>query len=126
MLDLGATVCVARRPACDRCPLLAMCAWGRSGRHGPDPALRSAGVSGGQSRFAGSDRQGRGRLVDALRAGPVATADLAAIMGWPSDPERAGSVAATVVADGLAVLVETVPPPELLLTTATSCRDRRR
>ena len=38
MLDLGATVCVARRPACDRCPLLATCAWGRSGRHGPDPA----------------------------------------------------------------------------------------
>ena len=73
---------------------------------GPDPAARSAGVSGGQSRFAGSDRQGRGRLVDALRVGPVAAADLAAVMGWPSEPARAAAVAATVVADGLAVFAD--------------------
>src|SRR5690606_21919064 len=52
--------------------------------------------------FEGSDRQGRGRLVDALRRGPVAEADLAAVMGWPDDPERAARVAATLVADGLA------------------------
>ena len=41
------------------------------GGAGPDPAVGSAGVSGRQSRFEGSDRQGRGRLVDALRHGPV-------------------------------------------------------
>ena len=85
MLDLGATVCVARRPACERCPVLATCAWGASGGQAPDPAVRSAGVSGRQSRFAGSDRQGRGRLVDALRSGPGRRSrDLAAVMGWPS------------------------------------------
>jgi A/G-specific adenine glycosylase len=108
MLDLGATVCVARRPACERCPVAEGCAWGRAGRPDPDPAAGSAGVSGGQSRFAGSDRQGRGRLVDALRAGPVAAEDLAVAMGWPSDPTRATAVAATVVADGLAVLADGV------------------
>ena len=39
------------------------------------------------------------RLVDALRVGPVAATDLAAVMGWPEDPDRAARVAATVVAD---------------------------
>ena len=44
----------------------AICTWSLDGRPDPDPAVGSAGVSGGQSRFEGSDRQGRGRLVDAL------------------------------------------------------------
>lgn len=102
MLDLGATVCVARTPRCDECPVRAWCRWAGAGRPDPDPAVGSAGVSTGQSRFDGSDRQGRGRLVDALRGGPVAPADLATVMGWPDDPDRAARVAATVVADGLA------------------------
>lgn len=59
-----------------------------------------------QSTFAGSDRQGRGRLVDALRRGPVSYVDLATIMGWPDDPPRALLVADRVVADGLVVRVE--------------------
>jgi A/G-specific adenine glycosylase len=104
VLDLGATVCRARSPRCNECPVAAWCAWGRAGRPDPDPAVGSAGVSGGQSRFEGSDRQGRGRLVDALRRGPVAAADLAGAAGWPDDPERAERVARTLVVDGLAVL----------------------
>ncbi len=100
MLDLGAGVCRARGPQCGGCPVAASCAW--RGGPDPDPAVGSAGVSGGQSRFEGSDRQGRGRLVDALRRGPVA--DLAAAAGWPDDPARAARVADTLVADGLAVL----------------------
>jgi A/G-specific adenine glycosylase len=100
MLDLGALVCRKRAPRCDTCPVRAGCAWQGSG---PDPALGSAAVSAPQSRFAGSDREGRGRLVAALGEGPVAPADLAGAMGWPADPERASRVAAGVVADGLAV-----------------------
>jgi A/G-specific adenine glycosylase len=65
----------------------------------------SAGCGGVQSTFAGSDRQGRGRLVDALRHGPVARADVAAAAGWPGEPERAQRVAVGLVADGLAVEV---------------------
>jgi A/G-specific adenine glycosylase len=60
-------------------------------------------VGSRQSAFAGSDRQGRGRLVDALRAGPVGLDGLAGAMGWPDDPARARRVAADVVAAGLAV-----------------------
>lgn len=103
MLDLGATVCTARDPRCETCPVAADCAWFQAGRPAPDPAVGSAGVSGGQSRFEGSDRQGRGRLVAALRAGSVAGADLPVVMGWPDDPDRAERVAATLLADGLAV-----------------------
>lgn len=102
MLDLGATVCRARTPICEACPVAVGCAWFESGRGGVDPAVGSAGVAGGQSRFEGSDRQGRGRLVDALRRGPVDAGALPAVMGWPDDPERASRVAARVVADGLA------------------------
>lgn len=104
MLDLGATVCRARRPACERCPVVEGCCWHAAGRSDPDPAVGSAGVSGRQSTFAGSDRQGRGRLVDALRAGPVPLRDLAAVAGWPDDEERARRVAASLLADGLAVV----------------------
>jgi A/G-specific adenine glycosylase len=102
MLDLGATVCRRRSPVCGSCPVRGACAWRLAGNPPPDPADGSAGVSGGQPRFAGSDRQGRGRLVEALRAGPVDAATLAAVMGWPDDPARAARVASTVVADGLA------------------------
>lgn len=105
MLDLGRTVCTARRQTCDGCPLAAGCAWGRAGRPDPDPAVGSAGVSGGQSRFEGSDRQGRGRLVSALRRSPVSSASLAEVMGWPADEARAVRVAATLLDDGLAVVV---------------------
>ncbi|WP_421120756.1 A/G-specific adenine glycosylase [Aquihabitans daechungensis] len=107
MLDLGATVCVPRTPRCDDCPVAAWCAWHAAGCSDPDPAVGSAGVSTGQSRFDGSDRQGRGRLVDALRIAPVPVADLATVMGWPDDPDRAARVAATVVADGLATTDDT-------------------
>jgi A/G-specific adenine glycosylase len=102
MLDLGATVCRARTPDCPQCPVRCGCHWAEAGHPQPDPAQGSAGVSGRQSAFAGSDRQGRGRLVAALRHGPVAEPDLARVMGWPTDPARAKRVAATLVIDGLA------------------------
>jgi len=104
MLDLGASVCLRRAPTCGACPMASSCAWARAGRPAPDPAEGSAGVSGGQPRFAGSDRQGRGRLVEALRSSTVAAHDLAAVMGWPDDPARAHRVARRVVADGLATV----------------------
>jgi len=101
LLDVGAGYCTARNPTCERCPFQAVCEWVASDRPEPDPASGSAGVSTKQSTFGGSDRQGRGKLVKALRVGPVRRADLAAAMGWPDDPERAERVADTLVRDGL-------------------------
>ena len=100
MLDLGALVCTKRRPNCGECPVATICAWHRSGEQ-TDPAVGSAAVSRGQSRFEGSNRQGRGRLLAALREGPVGHADLGIEMGWPTDHPRAVRVAASLVGDGL-------------------------
>jgi A/G-specific adenine glycosylase len=102
LLDVGAGWCTARSPRCQTCPLIPVCAWARTGRPEPDPAVGSARVSGRQSRFAGSDRQGRGALVAALRQGPVLRVELAVVMGWPGDRARAELVAADVIDDGLA------------------------
>ena len=96
-------MCRRRRPDCGACPVRPWCAWAADGLAAPDPADGSAGVSAGQPRFAGSDRQGRGRLVAALCAGPVPAADVAAVMGWPDDPARADRVAVGLLEDGLAV-----------------------
>jgi len=98
MLDLGATVC-RPRPDCGRCPTARWCTW--RGR-GPDPAVGSAGVSGRQSRFDGSDRQARGRLLKALAASPVRKAETDRVMGC--DPARAARLADSLVTEGLICL----------------------
>ena len=104
VFDLGARVCTRREPACGRCPVSGHCAWFGAGRPDPDPVTGSAGIATPQSTFAGSDRQGRGRLVDALRRGPVASARAADVAGWPDDPGRAQRIVDQLVADGLARL----------------------
>ena len=101
LLDLGATVCTSRLPDCGGCPIRRRCRWAADGRRDPDPATGSAGVSTRQATFVGSDRQGRGRLVEALRNGTVRPTDIAAATGWPDDPERAGRIAEALVAEGL-------------------------
>jgi A/G-specific adenine glycosylase len=101
MLDLGATVCTKRSPACGACPVASSCRWRAAG--GADPAIGSAGTGSLQSRFEGSDRQGRGRFVAALRRGPVAEPDIAEACGWPDDRGRAERAVSTLAADGLAV-----------------------
>ena len=106
VLDLGATVCTEPGTSLRYLP-----GWGRRAcapGSQPEalaqttPAARPA-RHGRQAAFAGSDRQGRGRLVDALRRGPVSHERVAHEAGWPSDPERAARVAAGLVADGLAL-----------------------
>ncbi|MFO7959416.1 MAG: A/G-specific adenine glycosylase [Nitriliruptoraceae bacterium] len=106
MLDLGAQVCVKRKPRCGDCPITGSCAWARSGFAAPDPADGTAGVTKRQSVFAGSDRQGRGRLVQALRTGPVEIQRVADVAGWPEEPERARRIADALVGEGLAEYVD--------------------
>lgn len=106
VLDLGATTCTARRPACGSCPLAAAgcCAWRAAGgpAAGSDPAVGSAATTRRQAPFAGSDRQARGALLRSLAAGPVAGPGLAAAAGLGPDDDRAAAIAAGLVADGLA------------------------
>lgn len=106
VMDLGATVCTKRSPRCDACPVVTACVWAAAGWPSPDPVVGTAGSSTPQSTFAGSDRQGRGRLVDALRCGPVPLDRLADAAGWPEDPDRALRVADGLVRDGLAEVAD--------------------
>ena len=63
LMDLGATVCTARRPRCGDCPLTGLCP--SHGRVAEAP--RAAGRP--RVRFEDTDRFVRGRIVAALAAG---------------------------------------------------------
>jgi A/G-specific adenine glycosylase len=106
IMDLGATLC-RPTPLCSDCPLVeTSCAWSAVGYPEPDPAVGSAGVSTQQARFDGSDRQGRGRLLKALSEhGRIERADVATVLGWPGDPDRAERVIDALVAEGLISVV---------------------
>lgn len=61
LMELGATVCTARAPECGRCPLVSSCAWHQAGKPAYDGPAKPV------QRFAGTDRQVRGLLLDVLR-----------------------------------------------------------
>ncbi|GAA2336859.1 A/G-specific adenine glycosylase [Saccharopolyspora halophila] len=67
LMELGQVLCTVRSPRCEECPLAADCAWQHAGR----PAY--AGPPKKVQKFAGTDRQVRGKLLDVLRGadGPV-------------------------------------------------------
>ncbi|WRH26303.1 A/G-specific adenine glycosylase [Arthrobacter sp. JZ12] len=60
VMELGALVCTARTPDCERCPVLDRCAWVAAGK--PAPTY----VPKGQA-WAGTDRQVRGAIMHILR-----------------------------------------------------------
>ena len=93
-MELGALVCTARTPRCADCPVVASCAWRAAG----SPPYQ--GPVKRPQRFAGTDRQVRGLLLDVLRAaaGPVPAAALDAV--WSLDAQRARALDG-LVADGL-------------------------
>ena len=62
LMDLGATVCTARRPRCESCPLSGRCP--SAGRVAEAPRSSAPRV-----RFEDTDRFVRGRIVAALAAG---------------------------------------------------------
>ncbi len=109
LFDLGARFCTAA-PRCASCPLRRWCRWGGGTRRreaafegpGRDAGADPAGSPRRQAPFAGSDRQGRGRLVEAMRSAPVSLSAIASAAGWPDDSPRALRVADALVEEGLA------------------------
>ena len=93
-MELGALICTARQPRCGDCPLAAGCAWHASGRSLP------AGPSRRPQRYAGTDRQVRGKLLAVLReaTGPVPRSRLDLV--WADAPQRRRALAG-LIADGL-------------------------
>jgi A/G-specific adenine glycosylase len=94
LMELGALICTARTPRCSDCPIAAHCSWfGAGSPPYLGPAVRP-------QKFAGTDRQVRGLLMDVLRAanGPVTEIDL--VVEW-HDPTQRQRALDSLIADGL-------------------------
>ncbi|AEV88929.1 adenine glycosylase [Actinoplanes sp. SE50] len=93
-MELGAIVCTARAPRCADCPFHEVCAWRLSGEPLPE------GPSRKPQRYAGTDRQVRGLLLEVLRhaTGPVPRQRLDVV--WADEVQRARALAG-LVEDGL-------------------------
>ena len=82
LMEFGALVCTAVNPRCADCAVAQQCAWNLAGRPAYDgPAARP-------QRFAGTDRQVRGLLMDVLRATdhPVTQQELDVV--WADSRQR--------------------------------------
>lgn len=95
LMELGATVCVARTPRCADCPVSEACAWQRLGRPAGDGPARKA------QRWAGTDRQVRGRLLDVLRGAPGPVPPEALDAAWLTDPAQRARCLDSLLVDGL-------------------------
>jgi A/G-specific adenine glycosylase len=94
LMELGAVRCVAKRPRCELCPALPVCAWHAAGQ--PE----YTGPSRPVQRFAGTDRQVRGRLLDVLRDAPGPVSRDALDTAW-SDPTQRDRCLFSLLDDGL-------------------------
>ncbi len=96
VMELGALVCVAGTPRCGACPVRDRCAWRLAGSPAHDGPTRRV------QKFAGTDRQVRGRLLDVLRAAsaPVAAVELEG--AWDDAVQRSRCLHSLLV-DGLVV-----------------------
>ncbi len=94
LMELGATVCTARAPRCGLCPLSA-CAWWSKGYPEAAAPVRRA------QKYAGTDRQVRGRLLDVLRGNdsPVQRAELD--LAWLTDTAQRDRALDSLLVDGL-------------------------
>ena len=103
VMELGALVCTATSPSCQRCPVADLCAWRAAGHPAYDGPARKV------QTYAGTDRQCRGRLLGVVRdsEGAVPAARLHA--AW-SEAEQRDRALASLLADGLLVRVETGEP----------------
>jgi A/G-specific adenine glycosylase len=95
LMDLGATVCRARRPMCLLCPLVADCG-------GPGVSVSPSKPAVG---FQGSQRFFRGRVIDFLTRLPrgevVLVDELATQTAPPSERERLVALIGQLASDGL-------------------------
>jgi A/G-specific adenine glycosylase len=99
VMELGALVCVSGTPRCGVCPVRDRCAWRLAGSPPHDGPARRA------QRFAGTDRQVRGRLLDVLRASPTPVDASALAAAWTDAVQRSRCLD-SLLADGLLVQIQ--------------------
>ncbi|WP_245561046.1 HhH-GPD family protein [Corynebacterium maris] len=100
VMELGATVCTARSPECEVCPVRAHCAWQAAGRPAPS-AEDAAAAKKRVQKFVGTDRQVRGKIMAVLRSAsePVGMGAIDAV--WPDASQRSRALF-SLIEDGLA------------------------
>ena len=95
-MELGATICIARTPRCDACPIAGRCAWRAAGYPDTGDGRRR------QARYEGSDRQARGAVLKTLRDAATHAVPLAEVAAdWPDALQRDRAID-SLIADGLA------------------------
>jgi A/G-specific adenine glycosylase len=94
LMELGALICRARAPQCDRCPVSGRCAWRQAGY--PPSAAPPRKAQG----YEGTDRQARGAVLAILRDQPGA-AQLGQLRAAWSDAVQLARALDGLVADGL-------------------------
>jgi A/G-specific adenine glycosylase len=94
LMELGATVCTPRSPRCGLCPL-SVCAWRSAGY---PPATTPARKP---QRYAGTDRQVRGRLLDVLRDNTTPVTRNQLDLAWLSDTAQRDRALDSLLTDGL-------------------------
>lgn len=95
-MELGATVCVARVPRCEACPVAAQCAWRAAGYPDTGDTRRR------QARYEGSDRQARGAVLKTLRDAAAHAVPLTEVVpDWPDAAQRDRAID-SLISDGLA------------------------
>jgi A/G-specific adenine glycosylase len=93
LMELGATVCTTRAPRCGLCPLSA-CTW-RSLGYPPGTAERRT------QKYAGTDRQVRGRLLDVLRGNDSPVTRTQLDVAWLTDTAQRDRALDSLLVDGL-------------------------
>jgi len=94
LMELGALVCTARSPKCGVCPVSA-CAWRSAGFPASDGPVKKV------QKFAGTDRQVRGRLLDVLRASDSPVPKAALDIVWLTDTAQRDRALDSLLVDGL-------------------------
>ncbi|MTA48283.1 MAG: hypothetical protein F2948_04215, partial [Actinobacteria bacterium] len=91
-MELGALICTSRSPKCEICPIKSKCTWRNSGYP------KSEQVRKGQS-WHGTDRQCRGKIVQALRENNFLTEEQIKLL-WDQDSQVEKAIE-TLLKDGL-------------------------
>lgn len=100
IMELGALICTATSPRCISCPLLELCEWQRLGCPAPSEEELASAKKRVQ-KFAGTDRQVRGLIMDVLRGADAPVAKSAIDVVWPDEAQRSRALF-SLLSDGLA------------------------
>lgn len=100
LMELGALICTAKSPVCDKCPVIDDCAWVQAGKPQPTEAEAQAAAQRVQ-KFVGTDRQVRGKIMGLLReAGEGGVTKKEIDLLWPTT-EQLERALQSLLDDGL-------------------------